>query len=621
MCGIAGLIGETDLRLGDRIVRRMLRRLERRGPDSEGVEQWPLATLGHRRLSIFDRTDAGLQPMVSEDLSIAVVFNGAIFNFRDLRRILIGEGCKFRSETDTEILLHGYRVWGLDELVRRLRGMFAFGLWDNCKERLFLIRDRLGVKPLLYVQGRGRIAFASTAPALVQGGFSSQLNELALVEYLKNGYVSDDAVIYDGMVKLPAASGAEFGPRQGLIREWRYWSPPEVAADALAPSLNEAVADTEHILLDAVRLRLRADVPVGALLSGGIDSALVCWAVTQSSGNVTAFTVATPGEPDDEAADAGRTARELGMPHEIIEMTPHRESPVADLVEAYGEPFGCASALGMMQVSAAVRRRATVLLTGDGGDDLFLGYPEHRHLWFAEGIAARVPSLVWQSWIQARRHLSETRLFTASLRRPVHFIDYCAGGLGAVTSAGGGVARYGTILSPHLHALSAELARVPWMPSSGRSVLSDFIRFDHHTRFTGEFLTKVDGGSMFHGLEARSPFLDHELWNYASRLPIGLRLSGGSLKAILRALARRRISSRLASGRKRGFSVPVTRWLTTRWQNDVSETFHNPSIALRGWVNLDSLQSAWKRAVVQRRAPVQLWYLYVLEHWLRAHGA
>ena len=618
MCGVAGLIGHPNSAHAEDCVRRMLKRLERRGPDSEGLECWDRAVLGHRRLSIYDLSDAGLQPMVTDDRSLAVVFNGAIYNFQDLRRELEGRGYRFRSRTDTECLLHGYREWGIEELARRIRGMFAIGLWDNKLQRLFLIRDRLGVKPMIYAESNGSLAFASTAAA-VHAAAGGATDPAAVAEYLEFGYVTENRVIYSGMRKLPAATVAEFAPGRGIIRQWRYWDFPEPDAGNPVIHWNDAVDQTESLFLEAVRLRLKADVPVGALLSGGVDSGLVCWAIAKLGGDITAFTIATPGEPGDETAEARQTAAELGLKHQVIEMHPGQEPSIDQFVQAYGEPFACSSGLGMMQVSEAVKPHATVLLTGDGGDDIFLGYPEHKNLWLAQRVARRFPAPLAQGWTAARQYVPDAVLRNLGpVRRTTRFLDFCAGGIGAVASAHDGLPGYNGILTRPLRDLSVDQRRIPWTLASGRHVLADFLRYDQQTRFPGEYMQKVDGGTMYHALEARGPFLDHVLWDFAGRLPFGLRLAGGQLKAILRTLAARRISPRVGAGPKRGFSVPVSRWLTRRWSELADDTFSQPLAAEHGWVEREPLAAAWRQAKVTGRAPLQLWYLFVLEHWLRA---
>lgn len=612
MCGIAGLVGFGEGRAALERVHRMVRALERRGPDGEGFEVWPEAVLGHRRLAIFDLSNAGRQPMLSTDKAVGVVFNGAIYNWRALRLELEALGYAFRSQTDTEVLIHGYREWGIDGLVGRLRGMFAFGLWDDCERKLFLVRDRLGVKPLLYSVNDNRIAFASTARALKAGIFGSEIDEQAVAEYLEFGYVTDDRSIYKEVRKVPAATILEWSGRRLTERE--YWRPPPVASSAKV-TFNEAVEETEKLFLSAVEKRLHADVPVGALLSGGVDSSLVCWAVAHLGGDVTAFTVGTPGDPWDETEDALATARSLGIKHRVLELSADDAPRAGELASAYAEPFACASALGMLRVSRAVASSATVLLTGDGGDDLFLGYPEHRHLWMAEKLARTLPGAAARAWRASRESFPGTGL----LKRAASFMNYATGGIGAVACAHDGLPAYRlyNLLGDRLMDADVDQRSMPWSLESGRRVLEEFLEYDRRTRFVGEYMTKVDGATMHHALEARSPFLDQELWDFAAGLPFEIRLRRATLKAVLRELARRRVGERVARGKKRGFGIPVGRWIAGRWRASVERALHDSLLESEGWIRKDAALSLLKQSAERGEAPNQLWYIFVLDSWLR----
>jgi asparagine synthase (glutamine-hydrolysing) len=611
MCGIAGLAGLSDREAAQHRVRQMMATLARRGPDGEGLEVWDGAVLGHRRLAIFDLSDAGRQPMLSPDSEVSVVFNGAIYNFRELRVELEALGHQFRSHTDTEVLVHGYDAWGLDALIAKLRGMFAFALWDNRRRKLFLVRDRLGVKPLVYACQHGQIAFASTVRALRSAGFVDQIDDLALAEYLEFGYVTDQRSIYRGVRKVEAASVVEWSA--GKLKTYEYWRPPVPATTQ--PSFPEAVAETERLFLKAVEKRLFADVPVGALLSGGVDSSLICWAIKHLGGHVTAFTVGAPGDPSDETADATDTARRLGIRHEVLEVTGDTQPHTEELVSAYAEPFACASALGMLRVSKAVSGSATVLLTGDGGDDVFLGYPEHRHLWLAQKLARSLPGFLASGWRSQREKIPQV----GSLKRFGSFLNYSTGGLGAVACAHDGLPsyeRYG-LLGERLNGISVSQRAIEWSHESGRNVLAEFLEYDRRNRFVGEYMTKVDGATMFHSLEARSPFLDQDLWEFASSLSPDLRLNGGRLKALLRGLAQQKIGERIARGRKRGFTIPVQRWLVGRWRNTVRESMQTSILDQEGWINSRAALARLDVAAQNGWAPNQLWYIFVLECWLR----
>lgn len=557
--------------------------------------------------------------MLSKDGSIGIVFNGAIYNFRELRAELEGRGSEFHSQTDTEVLVEGYRAWGIDALVERLHGMFAFGLWDETAQKLFLVRDRLGVKPLVYACAPdGRLAFASNVRALRAAGMLGEIDAASIVEYLEFGFVTDGRSIYQGAEKVQAATIVEWSAREATTTARTYWSPP-VALEphaSNAPEFDEAVEEVERLFLRAVEMRLFADVPVGALLSGGVDSSLVCWAIAKLGGDVTAYTIGTPNDPLDETADARATARTLGISHRVLDLSASDAPDVSELAAAYAEPFACSSALGMLRVSRAVAPSATVLLTGDGGDDVFLGYPEHRYLWLASRLARRTPAAAASLWSNTLR----TRFPRRGLaRRAASFLDYTTGGLGAVTNARDGLPVYeqNAMLGERL--LGATLAQrdIPRSRESARRVLAEFLEYDRRTRFTGEYLPKVDGGTMHYALEARSPFLDQKLWEYAAALPLDLRLKGGTLKAVLRELARRRIGERVARGRKRGFGIPATRWMTGRWRARVEETLRDSILGREGWINADAALKKFATEAERGEASLQTWYLFVLETWLR----
>lgn len=586
--------------------------LARRGPDGDGLQQWDGAALGHRRLAIFDLSDAGAQPMLSPDGRIGITFNGAIYNFRVLREDLKVLGYTFVSDTDTEVLIHGYDAWGIERLVSRLRGMFAFALWDDRSHELFLVRDRLGVKPLLYIERDGIIAFASTAASLKQTGLCGELDDQSLAEFLEYGFVTDARSIYRGVRKV--AAGHLMRWKAGQISTKQYWAPREPDRH-MRISFSDAVEQAEHLFLEAVKLRLDADVPVGALLSGGIDSSLVCWAIAKLGGDITAFTVGTPGDAWDETADARATAKELGLKHHVLALGPSDTDGVDDLVAAFAEPFACASALGMIAVSKAVKGAATVLLTGDGGDDVFLGYPRHRHYALAQRFAEFLPEVSTPIWRGMRTIVPKRGV----LRRAAHFADYATGGLGAVVSAHDGFPEYTMMgmLGDRFSAPAIAEYQLPWSIERGRSVLRDFIAYERRTRFTGEYLPKVDGATMFHALEARSPFLDHELWAFASSLPYGLRLHNHTPKAILRELAHRAVGPRVAHGTKRGFGVPVQRWISGKWRKNVQESFRNSQLDREGWIKAKGVLEALDRVRPNEMAPVQIWHAYVLEMWLK----
>jgi asparagine synthase (glutamine-hydrolysing) len=611
MCGIAGAVGISDPRQARAAVAAMVCSMARRGPDAEGIASWTDAVLGHRRLSILDLSDAGKQPMVSDDGAVGLVFNGCIYNFQDLRHDLQQSGHMFHSQTDTEVLWRGYQQWGIDRLVARLRGMFAFAIWDQPQRKLYLVRDRLGVKPLVYAEQNGKITFASTLTALRDAGMVHDIDPDAMLEFLEFGWVSDDLTIYRNARKVPAATVVEW--HEGRATERCYWNPP--APDSRPMPFEDAVERTEELFLEAVKLRLIADVKVGSLLSGGIDSTLIAWALARLNVNLKTFTVSTPGHLADESAAAAETAAILGIPHEVIDLSPQEQPALNDLTCAYGEPFACSSALGLLQVCKAVKPKVTVLLTGDGGDDVFLGYTHHRNFWRAERLANRLPRATGRLWQSIRPMFAR---FPA-LRRPMHLTDYAVGGLGAALRTHDGLPYYerAGMLGEAFASRGLWHRQVTLSIDSGRRLMEEFLDYERRTRFVAEYMTKVDGGAMFYAIEARSPFLDHVLWEHAASLPIGLRLHRGKLKAILRTLVRRHVGPQIAARKKQGFTVPVGNWLVSEWRPQLESICDGSLLEHDGWLKRGSLRQSASHAISQGRSPVQLWTLVVLENWLR----
>lgn len=610
MCGIAGVVGWQDLRQAERAVGQMTGALRQRGPDGEGLESWDHAVLGHRRLAIFDVSEAGRQPMLTADRAVGVVFNGAIYNFLALRKVLAEQHDVFRSNTDTEVLLHGYLAWGIDGLVARLHGMFAFALWDARRQRLYLVRDRLGVKPLVFSAANGSVAFASTVRALRAAGIGGELDPEAMLEFLQWGFVSDAHTMYRQVCKVPAATIVEWGG--GTLQQRRYWSPP-AAVSTPSDSFESAVEATEELLLESVRLRLQADVPIGALLSGGIDSSLVCWAMTRLGSNVTAYTISTPGDPWDEASAACHTARALGMPHCVLEVSAEAAPAVEELVSAYAEPLASPSALGMLQVSRAMTSCVKVLLTGDGGDDVFLGYPRHRHLWLAGLLARQLPGAVTGGWFACRAGFPRR----GPLRRLAALLDYTAGDLQAFGRGIGLPQTMPGLLGERLRQAAGCQQRAFGERVGDGKFLSRLLAYEHKTRFVGEYLTKVDGATMYYGLEARSPFLDQSLWEYAAALPINVRLRHGQLKALLRVLARRHLGVQVARRRKTGFRIPVLRWLRGRWRPVVEASLRDSVLAREGWLDKEAAAALLTHASHHAAGLELLWHVYILEAWMR----
>ena len=616
MCGVAGVVYSDVSASAELAVRAMLPALAQRGPDAEGFRAWPGVGLGHRRLAILDLSPAGAQPMLTADGSVGVVFNGCIYNFLEIRRELEQLGHRFHSQCDTEVLVEGYREWGIDALVPRLHGMFAFAIWDQPRRKLTLVRDRLGVKPLVYRQRERWNRFCFDAGRAAGGRICGRHRFQSRTEFLDIGYVTDERSIYRGTCKLPPASILEW--EDGEISERRYWDLPE--ADETAPiRFEDAVEETERLIIEAVRLRLISDVPIGALLSGGIDSTLVCWGLSKLNANIRAFTVGTPGDPDDESADARAIARVLGIPHQVVGVSADEAAPFDELLDAYSEPFGCQSAIGMLRVSRAVRPHATVLLTGDGGDDVFLGYPFFNNAWKAEKLARKLPPGSPLAWNVLRPFMRRI----PSFRSAANFLDYTTGGIGAYARVRVGLTYFSerNMFGEMLRGGTVSYREMPASAASATRLLADVFQFQRRMHFTSEFMTKVDGGTMYHSLEARSPFLDQALWEFAAKLPPSIRFHKNQLKAVLREIVRRHIGPDVAYRRKQGFTIPVERWLASKWSGDLKQLKQDTLLVEEGWMQGPALAAAVDQALSRQDVPHQLWNALILERWLRKQKA
>ncbi|MBK1658288.1 asparagine synthase (glutamine-hydrolyzing) [Paracraurococcus ruber] len=565
MCGIVGLFHPTrPLPPEAGLLRRMTDAIAHRGPDGEGFHAEPHCGFGHRRLSIVDLA-GGAQPMATEDGAVTVCFNGEIYNYAALRRDLEAAGHRFRTRSDTESLLHGWREWGLG-LLDRAKGMFAFGLWDRERGELLLARDRLGEKPLLYgTLPDGTFAFASEmAGLLALPGMPRRLDPAALDDYLALGYVPDPATIYSGIRRLPAGHFLLLKTGEpALPAPRRYWRPPTTPM-AAAPA--DAATELHRRLDAAVRAQLMSDVPLGAFLSGGVDSSAVVACAARAvaeagTGPLATFTIGFEGSEDERPAAAALAAR-LGL-------AAHAEAGSVDYVAAareqariFGEPYGDHSAVPTLMVCRLARRHVTVALSGDGGDEVFAGYRRYRFHALAEaarqvfptpvrkhvigGLAAIYPKLDRAPrWLRAKTTLTEISLDSAlGYYRTACKIEDAR--------------RRGFYAAPLRTALDGHDPAARFVALMGecdeRDGLLQAQYADLHTYLPGDILVKTDRASMAVSLELRPPILDHELVEWGMALPAALKLRDGVGKYVLREAMGPLLPAELLWGKKRGFA-------------------------------------------------------------------
>jgi asparagine synthase (glutamine-hydrolysing) len=630
MCGVCGFIGPAELAVEHGVIRSMTEVLRHRGPDGlgdlqigagHGLTGW----LGHSRLKIIDLTEAADQPMTNEDGSVALTYNGEVYNFRELRRRLEGLGHRFRSTGDTEVVLRAYEQWG-EECVRRLDGMFAFAIWDCRRGCLFLARDRTGKKPLYYTTRGGRLTFGSEIKALLQSGWvEPRLDVSAIGEYLLFGYVPDPRTIYEGIHQVPPASTISFG-LDGLQGPRQYWDAlPERQASRLDHDAPRKIA---LLLENAVRRRLIADVPLGALLSGGLDSSVVVGLMRKTSGEpVRTFSIGFPEDASyDEREYARLVARHFATIHTEFEVKVDAVALLDDLVWHHDQPFADSSAIPTYLVCKLAREHVTVALNGDGGDEVFSGYERFWALRVSEWLpksAARGASRMTAAlplgngYYDLRRRVAR---FLAAADRPpadryqawisvmsIDLIEELLARQSEEASINGdlaGAAREHHRAARHLSALDQAM----------------YVNFK--TYLPGDLSVKMDRMSMANSLETRSPFLDTALIEYMARIPARYKVGLLHSKPLLRAAFEQMLPPQIWKRRKHGFGVPMDRW----FDHDLGAIFEDEVLAAGArcadYVRGDVLDRLWREHRSGRRSHgARLWAILTFERWLRRMAA
>jgi asparagine synthase (glutamine-hydrolysing) len=581
MCGIVGVLDRRASRQwGAEEIRSMTDTLVSRGPDHGGI--WTDlergTALGFRRLAIIDLSPAGHQPMVSASGRFVIVFNGEVYNHEALRSELSGRGHVFNGRSDTEVILAAIEAWGLKTAVRRFVGMFALGLWDRERSELSLVRDRLGIKPLYVLERDGIVAFASELKALRIGfGDRLSLDQDAVADYLRYLYVRGGRSIYREVRKVAPGTIFQVG-LVGETRQLEYWSLPDVARAGRAKrfdgSLDEAADALEVLLADAVRLRMVADVPIGAWLSGGIDSSVVT-ALMQESRNepVRTFAIGFDFAEHDESAHAEAVAAALGTRHETLRVDGAAALEVVpELAGTFDEPYANASAIPTLLLSRLCRAEATVALSGDGGDEVFGGYMRYVHGRRILPRTARVPAPVrrFAATVMRRTIGSSSALSLlrrAGVRRAGDRAAVLAGALAADDEGAAYQALVSVNQSPHRLLLRAagdgpRLGAPPhWEVLADGTLLDRMMLADQADYLVEDLLAKVDRTSMCASLEVRVPLLDHRVVEWSWTLPDPLRIQDAESKRVLRRVLDRRLPRHLFERPKTGFTVPLGGWL------------------------------------------------------------
>jgi asparagine synthase (glutamine-hydrolysing) len=615
MCGIAGYVLRDGAPAGLPHVRAMCDAIRHRGPDDDGFHVDGSAALGMRRLSIIDlRT--GHQPMSNEDGSIWVVFNGEIYNFAELRESLIRTGHRFATVSDTETLVHLYEEEGIGG-IERLRGMFAYAIWDARKQRLLLVRDRFGKKPLYYAALPGGLYFGSELKCMRVAGLPLDRDAHALRLYLQFGYIPDPWTPFQQVRKLPAGGWLTCSA-SGEIREGRYWRLPAPQSEIPAGWTEQEAADELRDVFDeSVRMRLVSDVPLGAFLSGGFDSSSVVASMAlQTSEPVKTFSIGFDEPEYNELAYASALAKHYRTDHHEIVVRPDSIALVSRLVRQFDEPFADSSAIPTFIVSEFAAQHVKVVLTGDGGDEMFAGYGRFARLERLQRFD-RVPDFA-RSLIS---FAAEQMPYSAYGKNYLRMI-----------SRRTAIERYFELLSPYV--LRQRMLSPEWMLPDGLDFLFETFPdallpdqvdaltqaqyFEATAQLTGDILVKVDRMSMANSLEVRCPLLDHKLAELAMRIPTAWKLRGGEGKQILRRAISDRLPAPLLTKRKWGFGVPMAKWFRGSLRELLWDTLTDSRTLARGIVNGGFVRRMLEEHDAGRRNNYHwLWMLLVLELWFR----
>jgi len=622
MCGICGVAG-GDPSESQELVGRMCDAMVHRGPDDEGAVQLDGVTLGSRRLSIIDIA-GGHQPIHNEDSTVWVIQNGEIYNHLELRKLLVSAGHKFSTQSDTEVLAHGYEEWG-ESMVERLNGMFAFAVLDRRRRRVLLARDRMGIKPLHYAVDGKRLVFASELKCLLcDPALRRDIDPVALDEYLALEFVPSPRSIVRGISKLPPAHTLEWWLGSGIHQLHRYWSPTlEEENGARGRTLDEECEELRTVLRESVRKELISDVPLGVFLSGGIDSSAVTAMMSQLGTEVKSFSVGFADRSFDESRYARQVAQHLGTDHHELTLEP---SMLLDLIPKLptllDEPLGDASIIPTYLLSAFTRRHVKVALGGDGGDELFAGYPTiqaHR----LAGYYNRAPRLLRKGLIEpvvgrlpvSRANLSfdfRAKRFVSGAAHPVH--ERHRRWMGSFTAE-----ERTALLSSDVRDRLAAGGHVKLSELDGaelRDPINQVLLMDMRLYLENDILVKLDRASMMASLEGRVPLLNNDFVEYATRLPLTMKLRGLRSKFLLKRALRGLLPDSILNRPKKGFGIPVADWFRGPLKEQMLSVLGPERIARKGFFDGAAVAALVGNHLAGRRDNrKQLWTLFVFELW------
>lgn len=621
MCGIVGIVNRDSSAVDADLLGRMCEAIRHRGPDEDGFYLNGAVGLAMRRLAIID-LKSGQQPIHNQDSKAWIVFNGEIYNYLELRRKLEKLGHRFYTDSDTEAIVHAYDAYG-DDCPKHLRGMFAFAIWDERKQELFLARDRVGKKPLLYAQTDSEFIFGSEFSALLlHPKISREIEHRALHYYLSFMCVPAPLTAYKAIKKLEPGHSLRLS-RGGELIIKRYWQPD--FSKKIELSEEEAGERAIEVLREAVRVRLMSEVPLGAFLSGGIDSSAVVALMSElSSSPVKTFSIGFEEQDFSELHHARRVAEYVGAEHHEFIVRPDAMEVLPTLVEHYGEPYADSSAIPTYYVSRETRRHVTVALNGDGGDECFAGYERYAAMRLAEKYH-RLPRVLRKAFVErvmeyvpapdaqrSRARRFKRFMAAASLPKVERYMRW--------VSVFDGAAKQNLYSEDFRHEtaqLKADDFIEPWFArANGAGIVDAALLADTMTYLPNDLLVKVDIASMAVSLEARSPFLDHHVIEFAASLPENLKLRGLTTKYLLKRVLKQLLPAENLKRRKMGFGVPIGHWFRGQMQPFLRETLLSDKSLARGLFKPEAVRRLVdEHTRGERDYSHQLWTLLMLELW------
>jgi asparagine synthase (glutamine-hydrolysing) len=586
MCGICGAVNFNNMPINRQILETANNRMLSRGPDDSGIKLFGNVGLAHRRLSIIDLS-SGHQPLSNEDESIWITFNGEIYNYKELRQELIRLGHRFKTNSDTEVIVHLYETFGC-ECIKKLDGMFAFGVYDKNKNRLFLARDRLGKKPLVYSRAKNSFIFASELRALSAfPAFEKKINPQAVHDFLSYTHIPAPATIYKDVFKLLPGHYLDLDVSTGEIAINSYWCAAYSIKSEI--SFDDAKSELRRLLEKAVEKRLMSEVPLGCFVSGGLDSAVVTSLLSKAlQGDLNTFTIGFDDPQYDERHYARTVADYFKTRHNVKKVTPCDFSVLEKIVGNFGEPFADASMMPAYQLSEFAREKITVALSGDGGDEFFGGYYRYSVSRYAD-YAGAIPKSLRNSLSSAAMKLlsksSDERRFSGKAKRMLSMIgkDGIHRYFDMLNKADDKIKQklYGEAVKEHLSHLQPPVSRLEKVYGllTAKDPVERLMELDIYTYLPNDILTKVDIASMACSLEVRCPLLDYDVIDFVSKLPIGFKNTLTARKKLLIETFRDSLPKNICARRKMGFGVPVGRWIKNEWKEKTKELLLDSRLA------------------------------------------